>query len=112
MNHLRENEVDYFFNSHCLLKPTDSKFDVNTITVEEVLSELKNLEGNKSSGPDNISPKFLKDSCHIIAPILTIIFNQSLKTEIFPDDWAPARVSPIFKSGVKAEIGNYLIIGN
>ena len=35
------------------LKPTDSKFDVNTITVEKVLSELKNLEGNKSSGPEN-----------------------------------------------------------
>ena len=54
-----------------------------------------------------MSPKFLKDSCHIIAPILTIIFNQSLKTGIFPVDWALARVSPIFKSGVKSEIGNY-----
>ena len=48
------------------LKPTDDKFDFKTITVEEVLSELKNLKGNKSFGPDNISPKFLKDSCHII----------------------------------------------
>ena len=51
--------------------------------------------------------QIFKDSCHIIAPILTIIFNQSLKTGIFPNDWALARVSPIFKSGVKSEIGNY-----
>ena len=78
------------------LKQTDNKFDFKTIAVEEVLSELKNLKGNKSSGPDSISPKFLKDSCHIIAPILTIIFNQSLKTGIFPNDRALARVSPIF----------------
>jgi hypothetical protein len=89
------------------LKQTECKFEFKSITVEEVLSELKNLKGNKSSGPDNISPKFLKDSCYIIAPILTIIFNQSLKTGIFPDDWALARVSPIFKSGIKTELGNY-----
>ena len=95
------------FNYTNFLKQTDSKFEFTSITVEEVLSELKNLNGNKSSGPDNISPKFLKDSCYIIAPILTIIFNQSLKTGIFSDDWALARVSPIFKSGIKTEIGNY-----
>ena len=89
------------------LRPTDNKFDFKTITVEEVLSELKHFKGNKSSGPDSISPKFLKDSCHIIAPILTIIFNQSLKTGIFPNDWALAIVSPSFKSGVKSEIGIY-----
>ena len=64
------------------LKPTDNKFDLKSITVE-VFSKLKNLKGNKSSGPHNISPKFLKDSCYIIAPILTIIFNQSLKTGLF-----------------------------
>ena len=89
------------------LKQTDGKFEFTSITVEEVLSELKNLKGNKSSGPDNISPKCLKDSCYIIAPVSTIIFNQSLKTGIFPNDWALARVSPIFKSGIKTEIGNY-----
>ena len=89
------------------LNPTDNKLDFKPIIVEEVLSELKNRKENKSPGPDNISPKFLKDFCHIIAPILTIIFNQSLKTGIFPDDWALARVSPIFKSALKSEIGNY-----
>ena len=88
------------------LKQTDG---INLKKLEEVLSELKNLKGSKSSssGRDNISPKFLKDSCHIIAPILTIVFNQSLKTGIFPNDWALARVSPIFKLGIKTEIGNY-----
>ena len=67
-------------------KPTDNKFDLKTITVEEVLSKLKNLEGNRSSGPDNISPKFLKDSCDIIAPILTIILilTSLLRQKFFP----------------------------
>ena len=32
------------------------------------------------------------------------LYRKKLK---FPDDWALARVSPIFKSGVKSEIGNY-----
>jgi hypothetical protein len=35
------------------------------------------------------------------------IFNLSLQTGIYPDDWILAKVSPIFKDGVKTECGNY-----
>ena len=61
----------------------------------------------KSQGPDNFSQKFLKDSSCVIASTLTNIFNQSLKTGKFPDEWALARVSPIVKTDLKTELGNY-----
>jgi hypothetical protein len=82
-------------------------FDFIEITEDEVLAELKHLKANKGFEPDNISPKFLKDSSYVIASTLTNIFNPSLKMETFPDGWALARVSPIFKAGLKTELGNY-----
>ena len=44
------------------IKHNECTFDFVEITVDEVLAELKNLKANKGFGPDNISPKFLKDS--------------------------------------------------
>ena len=48
---------------------------------------LKNLNPNKASGPDEISPKLLKELHHEIAPILTKIFKSSLHSGIVPHDW-------------------------
>lgn len=41
------------------LKPTDYKFEFKNVTVEEVLSELKNLKENKSSGWTTFRQNFL-----------------------------------------------------
>ena len=83
-------------NMPTTLKHNECTFEFVEIFEDEVLAELKNLKANKGFGPDNISPKFLKDSSCVIAPTLTNIFNQSLKTGKFPDEWELARVSPIF----------------
>jgi hypothetical protein len=42
-----------------------------------------------------------------IAPSLTLIFNQSIRTGIFPTDWKVSRVTPIYKSGEKHSMTNY-----
>ena len=36
-----------------------------------------------------------------------MIFNSSLENGIFPDIWKLARITPIFKSGVKMDVNNY-----
>jgi hypothetical protein len=61
----------------------------------------------KSSGYDKISVKLLQASGSTIVEPLTNIFNQSLKTGIFPDDWKIAKVTPIHKSEEKTLCGNY-----
>jgi hypothetical protein len=43
----------------------------------------------------------------IILKSLKNIFNLSLNTGLFPDDWKIARVTPIYKSENKTECGNY-----
>lgn len=66
-----------------------------------------NLKVNKSTGLDKIPAKVLRLSADIIAPSLTYIFNLSLDTGIYVDDWKRARVIPIFKSEDRRKCENY-----
>ena len=53
-----------------------------TITVQGVDILLAGLNPNKVQGPDEISPRLLKELHTEIAPILTVIFQRSLNTGI------------------------------
>ena len=54
-----------------------------------------------------IPNSILKAVKDIIAPSLTNLFNASIQTKIFPDDFKVARVTPIFKNGETDDLGNY-----
>ena len=77
------------------------------ISTCEVESVLKKLKASKSSGQDKISIKLLKDSTDVSLTYLTHIYNCSLLSCIFADEWKLARVSPIYKFGDKQECENY-----
>ena len=49
----------------------------------------------------------LKECSSEIAPILTLIYNESLAQGTVPDDWRQANVAPIFKKGEKYNAANY-----
>ena len=72
-----------------------------------MLNELKSLRVNKGEGLDNIPPRLLKAAAGIIAPSLTYIFNLSLSKGVFPQDFKVAKVTPLFKSGSRDQVGNY-----
>ena len=65
------------------------------------------MKTKKSPGTDGITTKLLKDAGHTVAESLVKIFNLSIQTAIFPDEWKMARVTPIFKEGDKTNCGNY-----
>ena len=50
------------------------------------MTQLRGLKVSKAAGPDNISPRLLKDATDVIAEQLTIIFNASLAQGLVPDD--------------------------
>ena len=83
------------------------KFTFSAVEGTTVFNELGNLSSSKSTGPDNIHIKLLKDSKEVVAPLLAHIFNVSLNNGIFPNKLKVARVSPIYKEGDKKERGNY-----
>ena len=75
------------------------------ISIEGVDQFLQGLSPNKASGPDEISPKILKELHHEIAPILTLIFNLSLETGVVPILHRLERtadVVPVYKKGSKS----------
>ena len=78
-----------------------------TNSVDGVKKLLSTLDSSKSCGPDNIPARILKHCCDEIAPILTVIFTQSLSSGNLPDDWLTANVTPIFKKGDRASPTNY-----
>ena len=83
------------------------KVQIIVISIEGVDKLLQGLSQNKASGPDEISPKILKELHHEIAPILTLIFNLSLETGVVPIDWRTADVVPVYKKGSKSKASNY-----
>ena len=86
---------------------TSARFRFKSVTKHWVLTALKGLKESKSSGPDKIHAKVLKDAAELICVPLAIIFNESLWRGVFPGKWKLARVTPILKSGKQSEMNNY-----
>ena len=70
---------DVINNDNCF------KFDV--ISVSTVLSHLTSLNVTKSTGPDGLSARFLKEISNEIAEPLTRLYTESLCTGFIPLDW-------------------------
>ena len=75
-----------------------------TVDPNGVLKLLNNLKIHKASGPDGLSARVLKECSAEIAPILALIYNESLAQGTVPDDWRQANIAPIFKKGEMQQI--------
>ena len=63
-----------------------------TVDSNGVLKLLNNLKIHKASGPDSLSARVFKECSSEIAPILALIYNESLAQGTVPDDWLQANV--------------------
>ena len=86
---------------------TDSPFYFHHIHIDNIAQALMGLKPNKCTGLDKIPAKVLRLSADIIAPSLTYIFNLSLDTGIYVDEWKRAQVIPIYKSEDRRKCENY-----
>jgi len=97
------------------MPPVDEKFDdANStsltdirISSDQVMKQLDRLRSDKASGPDDLSPRVLKEVKEEICEPLTIILQRSINEGMVPDDWRQANVSPIYKKGGKAQTAKY-----
>ena len=76
-------------------------------TASDIQKLLSNLNCNKSPGPDNIHPRVLKECAGVLAEPLCFLFTTSLHQGQLPGMWKDAKVTPIFKRGSRADVGNY-----
>ena len=73
----------------------------------EVKSVLESLQLGKSSGPDGINNRILKELSSPLSTPLSHLFNYSMSKGIFPDIWKEANVSPLFKKDDPSSVSNY-----
>ncbi len=81
--------------------------EIGTIGEHEVQKYLNSLDINKSTGPDSLSPRLLKELRQQILKPLTSIYNHTVQSSKVPHDWKLANVTPIFKKGDKSVALNY-----
>jgi len=91
------------YNAHFMdyIKPVKSSFSIDLIDAQTAEKLFNTGNTQKALGLDGILNKILKISAPYIIKQLCDLFNLSIRTGIFPDDWKVAKVSPIFKSGIR-----------
>ena len=90
------------------LSETNEEFSFEIIRHSQVLLHLSKLSKSKATGLDCISAGLLKECPDLTSESLTPIFNQSIVTGMFPDEWRNARITPLFKNaGKRTDPSNY-----
>ena len=68
---------------------------------------LKKINPKKATGPDEVSPRLLKNCANELSTPLTLIFQQCINSGSWPSKWKEARVVPVHKKNSKTDPQNY-----
>lgn len=68
---------------------------------------INSLDQNKTNSPDHLPNIFYKKTMNNLLTPLQLLFNSSLHQRVFPTQWKLSLITPIHKSGDKANILNY-----
>ncbi|CAH8447575.1 unnamed protein product [Schistosoma bovis] len=106
---------NYFSNVYTIEAPFSSAYTdppihtLDSVTIKEldVFGLLNKLDVGKSTGPDELHPRLLKELSNFVANPLSTCFNLSVTQGRLPKDWKNAIVSPVFKTGTKHKPENY-----
>ena len=92
----------YFLYNGCecpsqLILYTNKRLSSVVFDYQHIMKIIRALNINKAHGHDGISIKMIKICDSALAKPLSIIFNNSLKTDIFPYIWKKSNVIPVHK---------------
>jgi len=81
--------------------------DLRLVEEDYVRDNFSNLDTHKSTGPNGMHPRVLRELADVIAEPLSIIFESSWRTGEVPEDWRKVNITPVFKKGKKEHPENY-----
>ena len=90
-----------------LIFNTNNRLSDIDVTAEEILGIIKVLQIKKAHGPDDISVSMIKLCGEGLSIPLQLIFQNIIRTGIFPDQWKEANVTPVHKKKDKQTVSNY-----
>ena len=76
-------------------------------TENEIKSIIKELKANKTTGPNSIPTKILKNNKNELSKPLCDLINLVFQSGAFPDILKTAKIIPIYKKGDPLECDNY-----
>ena len=68
---------------------------------------LQKIDASKSSGVDKIPARLLKESAHLSAVPLSMLYNLSFMKSRVPTLWKHANISPIHQDGKREPVEHY-----
>ena len=89
------------------LNITDQRFCFFLTNSSQLFSLLNKRSKLKASGLDKICARLICECGNLSCISICKIFNCSLTTGIFRDDWKCAKGTPLFKQGSSSDINNY-----
>ena len=98
-------EIKEKVNSHSL-KIWSNTLD-KSINHKEISDACKKLKNKKACGFDKVSNEMIKYSLNIMMPVIHLLFNKIIQSELFPKTWSNGYIMPIFKSGDDQDPSNY-----
>ncbi|XP_043467546.1 uncharacterized protein LOC122501848 [Leptopilina heterotoma] len=90
--------VNYEFN--------DGLFFFEDICPSTLLKALKSIK-TEAQGSDGLSISYIMKGIPVLFPYVLDLFNMSLQTSIFPEDWKRVLIKPIGKVKVPQQPGDY-----
>ena len=75
--------------------------------MNEIINEIKSLDGSKAPQSNDIPNNVIKENYDIFATFITENFNNMIKNSVFPVSLKQADIKPIHKKDSRSDKENY-----
>lgn len=101
--------VDDHENNLYRYKGQVNNYDINCpkFSVSDIFNKISKIPDKLNLGPDGIPNVLIKNCLYSLSQPLTLLFNNSMLSGVFPEIWKNSYVIPVFKSGDRANVTNY-----
>ena len=87
------------------LEVWDATQNTSPVIQVETVRELLHLDCHKSTGPEGLHSRVLRELVGVIAEPLSALYQHSWLSGEVPEDWRLANVTPIYRKGRKEDPG-------